>query len=64
MIFTFQVSIGFNKVSSLPGERANLLVKAAPNSLIAIKAVDKRLQLLQQNDNEVSVDAVKDAIDK
>ena len=41
-----------------------MVVKAAPNSLVAVKAVDKRLDLLQENPNDVTVDAVKDALDR
>ena len=40
------------------------MVKAAPNSLVAIKAVDKKVQLLQENLNDVTVDAVKDALER
>ena len=51
-------------MSSVPGEQTNLVVKAAPNSLVAVKAVDKRLELLQENPNDVTVDSVKDALDR
>ncbi|XP_074858458.1 alpha-2-macroglobulin-like protein 1 [Carettochelys insculpta] len=47
MCFKNQVNLGFSQQQDLPGATVNLQLKAAPNSLCAIRAVDQSVLLLR-----------------
>ncbi|KAM8776859.1 ovostatin homolog 2-like [Rhynchonycteris naso] len=55
--FKNKVSIKFSKEEGLPGSRTNLYLQAAPNSLCALRAVDKSVLLLKA-EQELSVESV------
>ncbi|XP_058245936.1 alpha-2-macroglobulin-like protein 1 [Hemibagrus wyckioides] len=54
---TNKVSLNFKSPSELPGDVTSLTLKAAPNSLCSVRAIDKSLLLLKP-ENELTIDSV------
>ncbi|XP_066120212.1 ovostatin homolog 2-like [Saccopteryx bilineata] len=59
--FKNKVSIKFSKEEGLPGSRTSLYLQAAPNSLCALRAVDKSVLLLKA-EQELSAESVYDLL--
>ncbi|XP_066211880.1 ovostatin homolog 2-like [Saccopteryx leptura] len=59
--FKNKVSIKFSKEEGLPGSRTSLYLQAAPNSLCALRAVDKSVLLLKAV-QELSAESVYDLL--
>ncbi|XP_067387064.1 alpha-2-macroglobulin-like protein 1 [Emydura macquarii macquarii] len=57
MCFKNQVNLGFSQQQDLPGATVNLQLRAAPNSLCAIRAVDQSVLLLRP-ERELSNESV------
>ncbi|XP_060738507.1 alpha-2-macroglobulin-like protein 1 [Tachysurus vachellii] len=54
---TNKVSLNFKSSSELPGDVTSLSLKAAPNSLCSVRAIDKSLLLLEP-EKELTIDSV------
>lgn len=56
-----QVSIKFSKEQGLPGSNTSLYLQAAPDSLCALRAVDKSVLLLK-SEQQLSAESVSSLI--